>query len=1769
MQQKNTFSHMRRGWAPGFACLILMTSIGLQAQTAATNIAVGTTVLQPTVKHLGINLGTHNYWDSGQMMQNLVLENPGFEGEIYQSIIECGSGTTTTCVDSDTSSSWTSGFWNGATFEFFYGAANGSTGTVSSYTKSGSSGVLTFSSALPVAPANGDFVIVRQTVPGNATAGWWTSTGGNGSITTNTTDLPSGTGGTQTVAMTAPTASDSATLDSYFDSTSGKSFIQLNGSYEVTFLAKATAGSDSVLVSVTRAGTPAYLSKTVALTNSWASYTLTFSAAETGSSVGTVGLQFQTVGQDSFYLDDVSLQPTSPAQPTAFRDAVVSTLTSLSPGVLRWWSGNSLGDTLDNMIAGPFARQRSGYSAFGTSMINIEWGLYDFLQLCQTVGAEPWVVVPSTFSTTDAANLIEYLASESSTTYGAKRAAQGQTAPWTSVLSKIHLEFGNEEWNSTFRGGSIEVPAAYGARAQTIFGAMRADPAYVASSFDLVLGGQAGNPWLNQQTQNATNNNDSFGLAPYLMYTVNTFDNNTDLFGPLLAEPQAFLSPSGNAEGVSSQYLTVNGKAGTVEGGMLYLDELAIQNSSHPVPLAIYEANLSTDAGSITQSVINDFTPSIGAGIATIENMLLGMSQGMINQNLYALPQWHFSISTSGGATTVPLWGAVVDMGGPTNLKRPQYLAIQAVNQTIPTGAAMLQTVQSGANPTWNQALVNSVQLNGVQEIESFAFSNGTQSGLVLLNVSTSSTLPVTFSGANAPTGDVQVTVLTSANLTDTNETSSVVAPVTSSETFTSGTSLSLPPFSLTALTWNGSGVQSTGPTISNVQATAITATGATITWTTSTPTSSEVKYGPTASYGSTTPVVSTLLTSHSVTLTGLTGGTLYDFAVVSVDGSSNSVTSPNATFTTLAAAPVISNVQATAITATGATITWTTSTPTSSQVSYGQTTSYGTSTPVVSTLVTSHSVTLTGLTAGITYDFEVVSVDASSNSVTSSNSSFSTLASTMTISAVQATAITATGATITWTTSAPASSQVVYGLTSSYGSSTTAVATLVTSHSVTLTGLTAGTAYNFAAVSAPSGGTSTTSANSTFTTTAAAPVISNIQATAITSSGATITWTTTTPSSSQVLYGTTSSYGSSSPVASALVTSHSVTLTGLTGGTTYDYAVVSVDANSQSVTSISYSFATLAGSSVISSVQATSITATGATITWTTSVAASSQVVYGLTTAYGSSTTAVSTLVTSHSVTLTGLTAGTAYDFAVVSAPSGGTSVTSANSTFTTLAGAPVISNVQATGITATGATITWTTSTPTSSEVVYGATTAYGSSSPVVSALVTSHSVTLSGLTASTPYDFAVVSVDASSNSVTSTNYSFSTLATSTGTPVMSSVQATGITASGATITWTTNMASSSQVVYGLTTAYGSSTAVNSAMVMSHSMTLSGLSAGTAYNFAVVSAPSGGAAVTSSNYSFTTTPALSTGTSAPVISGVQATNITGTGATITWTTNVPSGSEVVYGTSSPWGGLSLYSGAPVLSHSLTLTGLTPSTKYVFAVESAGSSGPWGVSSISSFTTAGGTTTPASGPPVISNVQSSDITASGATITWTTNVPAGSEVVYGTTTPWGGLTVYAATPVTSHSMNLTGLAAGTKYVFAVESAGSTGPWTVSSIYSFTTSSALTISLPVGSSGSPVISNVQATPISASSVVVTWTTSTPGTSLVVYGTVTPWKGPQGPYSASLVTSHSVTLTGLTPGTSYVYAVESDGSSGPWTVSSIFSFTMPNATPTLAIDPLPI
>jgi hypothetical protein len=131
----------------------------------------------------------------------------------------------------------------------------------------------------------------------------------------------------------------------------------------------------------------------------------------------------------------------------------------------------------------------------------------------------------------------------------------------------------------------------------------------------------------------------------------------------------------------------------------------------------------------------------------------------------------------------------------------------------------------------------------------------------------------------------------------------------TTSVRFTGETYMNVPWGARDASIWTADGSSSsspptpdtTGPTISAMQATGVTSSGATITWSTNEAADSQVEYGLTTSYGSSTTVDATRVTSHTVAISGLQATQVYHFRVKSKDGAGNLTTSADGTFRTTA----------------------------------------------------------------------------------------------------------------------------------------------------------------------------------------------------------------------------------------------------------------------------------------------------------------------------------------------------------------------------------------------------------------------------------------------------------------------------------------------------------------------------------------------------------------------------------------------------------------------------------------------------------------------------------------------------------------------------------------------------------------------------------------------------------------------------------------------------------------------------------------------------
>jgi phosphodiesterase/alkaline phosphatase D-like protein len=675
-----------------------------------------------------------------------------------------------------------------------------------------------------------------------------------------------------------------------------------------------------------------------------------------------------------------------------------------------------------------------------------------------------------------------------------------------------------------------------------------------------------------------------------------------------------------------------------------------------------------------------------------------------------------------------------------------------------------------------------------------------------------------------------------------------------------------------------------TGPFISNVNATNITYNSAVLRWNTDEASDSQVEYGLSQSYGNNSDLISDLVMAHSVKLSGLSASTTYHYRVRSRDAAGNLTASEDFTFKTSEppdlTGPVISNVNATNITYNSAVLNWNTDEASDSQVEYGLSQSYGNSSDLISDLVTSHSVKLSGLSASTTYHYCVKSRDAARNLTVSGDFTFMTSeppdTTGPTISNIHVENITYESAVLVWNTDEKSDSQVEYGLSQSYGSLSNLVSNLVTSHSIILSGLMADTTYHYRVKSRDGSGNITVSADYSFDTPQAPdvtkPVISDIKVIGVTDSSAVITWQTNELSDSQVEYGLDVSYGSESLLSATLLLSHSVKLEHLNENTVYHYRVKSRDAAGNISVSDDESFQTTkridTTAPVIENVQEVDISDSAAVITWETDELSTGQVEYGFDLNYGMESKMDSSLVTAHAIGLNNLESDKIYHFRIASIDGAGNESISGDYSFKTLKApdvrGPVISNIRSIDVSEKAATIVWDTDEGSDSRVEYGLSQSYGNASYLISDLVTSHSVKLSGLSASTTYHYRVKSRDAAGNLTVSGDFTFKTSAPPDVTgPVITDVKAIEVTDSSAVITWVTDENSDGQIVYGFDSHYGYVSLVDTNMTQLHRIVLGGLTDNKTYHYQVISKDSSQNTTVSSDYSFKTNEKTITGVS------------------------------------------------------------------------------------------------------------------------------------------------------------------------------------------------------------------------------------------------------------------------------------------------------------------
>ncbi|MBX3459937.1 MAG: hypothetical protein KF696_08220 [Planctomycetes bacterium] len=786
---------------------ISVAASGFPPGVSVTDVTVSNTVRVAGVKKFGINVGGHDRWGAAKILKNQ-LPNPGFEPGVFGTVWLARPGSTSGVFEPDlwntTSGNQPAGFWDGAEYEIVYGPGAGASGTVASFVHN--AGNYRFNLGGGTTALNQyDVMFTRRTFPGTA-YGLHEGTG--------VADTSNPYSGVQSLRL-APNANFSFVQDTSWrdgDQSSHKLLV-VQGDWRVRLKARGETGTEQIRVRFYRDGgapyNPSFINRLFNLTGNWATYTEDQTIApgtdqtpdpwpaSTYRPALTFRIEVPATNAGNIWIDEVELYRVDDAtNPTVFSDRFVQRLQEYSPGVLRWWAGQ-LGETLDNMTRPWQQRGSVGYKPSATTPGDWNYGAHEFLQLCQHIGAEPWIVMPPTASQQDLLNFMEYLCGTSGT-YATRRTSQGQTAPWTTVFSKIHLEWGNELWGAgdpgdPFGGASVRGGVRLGRCADRAFAFMKGSSWYTANSsvLNFIVGGQAGYAGRQQEIEANSNDHDSTALAPYFGELSDGWSTDAQMFGPLFAYPFYHALHANGRMRQSKQYL--------VNGG----------NNSD---LSIYEINFHTTGNGgplagLPTTTRNEFVAGASGAIAMPLNMLVYLTELEAREQCgFCALGYAYRFDTSGGWPPaqnqfVHIWGMLRDLYH-YNLKRPTWLGVELVNKAVMGDA--ITTTHTGDNPDWTQSGINGVgAATTVNYVQSFAFRSGNTYGIVLMNLDLVNQHGVRLNVPGTPQANANIWRIEPNNIRDMNlNAANVTIQLQAVTNFASGYEMVLPKHSIRAIVW-------------------------------------------------------------------------------------------------------------------------------------------------------------------------------------------------------------------------------------------------------------------------------------------------------------------------------------------------------------------------------------------------------------------------------------------------------------------------------------------------------------------------------------------------------------------------------------------------------------------------------------------------------------------------------------------------------------------------------------------------------------------------------------------------------------------------------------------------------------------------------------------------------------------------------------------------------------------------------------------------------
>lgn len=631
-------------------------------------------------------------------------------------------------------------------------------------------------------------------------------------------------------------------------------------------------------------------------------------------------------------------------------------------------------------------------------------------------------------------------------------------------------------------------------------------------------------------------------------------------------------------------------------------------------------------------------------------------------------------------------------------------------------------------------------------------------------------------------------------------------------------------------------------------------------------------------------------------------------------------------------------NLAASAITQSSLTLNWTASTDNIAVTGYDI---FRNGVKINTALVTSTTYNVTGLSASTAYQFYVQAKDAAGNTSPNSNTINVTTPDIQAPTAptnLVASAVTQTSLTLNWTASTDNVAVTGYDV---YQGGIKINTALVTSTTYNVTGLTASTAYQFYVQARDAAGNFTNSSTLNVTTqappdTEAPSAPANLAASNITQNTLTLNWDVSTDNVGVTAYDV---HQDGVKINGSLVAGTTYNVTGLSALVTYNFHVVARDAaNNTSANSNTVSVTTpdTQAPTAPTNLAASAVTQTSMTISWTASTDNVGVTGYDI---FEDGIKINTSLVTTTSYDVSGLTTNTSYAFYIQAWDAAGNSSNSSTVNFSTLPPpdfeAPTApTNLATSAITQSSLSLNWTASTDNVGVTGYDV---YQNNVKINASIVTTTSYNVTDLIALTSYDFYVVARDAAGNTSEASNTVNVTTPDTLAPTAPTGLAASNITATSLTLNWNASTDNIAVTGYDI---YQNGNKINTSAVTATTYNVTGLSQASFYSFYVRALDGAANVSANSNTINVNTPDVQAPT-AP--SGLASSNLTSTSLTLTWTASTDNVGVTGYDIYRNGTKINV---SPVTSLSYDVTGLTASTAYSFYVQSFDAAGNFSANS-------------------------------------------------------------------------------------------------------------------------------------------------------------------------------------------------------------------------------